>query len=73
MIGGIEVPVGGIIKAYGSELVCVEDYKDKYGEHIGCRACPIKDTVACVYLCCGGCMRTDFKSVHFEYYYGEEK
>ena len=57
----IEVPVGGIIKVYGSEMVCVEDFQDANGIYIACGACPIKNTPACGYLKCGG--------VHFEYYY----
>ena len=73
MRGLIDVPVGTVIRVYGSEIVCVEDYKDKYGEDVSCRACPVKDTDACWSLCCTCGSRTDFKDVHFEYYYERYK
>lgn len=66
---GIEVPVGGIIKVYGSEMVCVEDFRDSNDVRISCGACPIKDAYPCEHLACGFAMRSDGKSVHFEYYY----
>ena len=66
----IEVPVGGIIKVYGSEMVCVEDFRDANDIFISCGACPIRSTDACKPFNCGGLSRTDGKSVHLEYYYG---
>lgn len=68
---GIEVPVGGVIKAYGTEMVCVEDYTDEYEMRVGCEACPINNTYPCEHLACNFAMRSDGKNVHFEYYYGE--
>ena len=65
----IEVPVGGIIKVHGSEMVCVEDFKDGNDVYIGCCACPLTPkSKVCRYFNCGF-MRGDGKSVHFEYYY----
>lgn len=70
---GIEVPVGGVIVAFGSEMVCVEDYTDKNGVRIGCGACPIMNIYPCEHLACGHAGRSDGKSTHFEYYYGVKK